>query len=222
LLFRSGNLYLRAPQARIERKLPDGLSVTMGIVAPIAGDAATSYEFAPAAGAGERSMRPAFEGRLAFARGTGETPRELTAGVSGHYGWRRTPTERTDAWAVALDFNFRAGRLGAAGEYFSADNAEPFGGGISQGGRASGGWAEGRVTLTRRATLTGGFGRDQPADALGRVVRQDNRTIFGSAIVQLTPELAASLEYRWMQTQLGVVPVARENHHVNAVFAVKF
>ena len=42
LLFRSGNLYLRAPQARVERKLRDDVSVTMGIVAPIAGDAATA------------------------------------------------------------------------------------------------------------------------------------------------------------------------------------
>ncbi len=36
LLFRSGNLYLRAPQARVERKLRDDVTVTMGIVAPIA------------------------------------------------------------------------------------------------------------------------------------------------------------------------------------------
>jgi hypothetical protein len=81
---------------------------------------------------------------------------------------------------------------------------------------------EGRLTVNRLTTLTAGGGRDRPADAIGRVTRQDNRTIFGSAIVQITPELAASLEYRWMQTELGVVPATRENHHVNAVFAVKF
>jgi hypothetical protein len=223
LLFRSGNLYLRVPQARVERKLRDELTVTMGIVAPVAGDTASTYEFAPPPGAGERSMRPAFEGRVGFARGSSDTPREIAVGASGHYGWRRSATARSEGWAVALDFNGRAGRVGAAGEYFAADNAEPFGGGISQSGRASGGWAEGRFSLTKQATLTGGFGRDKPADALGRVLRQDNRTIFASTIVQLTPELGASLEYRWMETQVGtVVPVKRENHHVNAVFAVKF
>ena len=222
LLFRSGNLYLRAPQARVERKLRQDVTVTMGIVAPVAGDAAATYEFAPAAGSGERSMRPAFEGALSFSRGTEDTPRQVAVGVSGHYGWRRRQAARTEAWAVALDFNVRAGRLGAAGEYFSAENAEPFGGGISQPGRASGGWAEGRLALTRQVRLTGGFGRDQPASALGRVLRQDNRTIFGSATLQLTPELATSLEYRWLRTELGSIPVARENQHVNAVFAVKF
>jgi hypothetical protein len=223
LLFRSGNLYLRVPQARVERKLRGDLTATVGIVAPIAGDAASSYDFAPPPGTGERSMRPAFEGRLGFARGSTDTPREINVGVSGHYGWRRSVNELNEAWAVALDFNGRAGRIGAAGEYFAADNAEPFGGGISQGGRASGGWAEGRFSLTEQATLTGGFGRDKPADALGRVLRQDNRTLFASAIVKLTPEVSASLEYRWMQTRLGsTAPVSRENNHVNAVFAVKF
>jgi hypothetical protein len=223
LLFRSGNLYLRVPQARVERKLREDVTATIGIVAPIAGDAGNAYDFAPPPGAGERSMRPAFEGRLGFARGTSDTAREIAVGVSGHYGWRRPATALSESWAVALDFNGRAGRLGAAGEYFAANNAEPFGGGISQSGRASGGWAEGRFSLTEQATLTGGFGRDKPADALGRVLRQDNRTIFASAIVKLTPELSASLEYRWMQTRLGsTAPVPRENNHVNAVFAVKF
>jgi hypothetical protein len=223
LLFRSGNLYLRVPQARVEQKLPKDFTVTMGIVAPIAGDAASTYDFAPPPGAGERSMRPAFEGRLAFAQGTHDTPREIVVGVSGHYGWRRPSTTVSDAWAVALDFNGRMGRVGAAGEFFKADNADAFGGGLSQAGRASGGWAEGRFALTGQATLVGGFGIDKPADALGRVLRQRNRSIFSSAIVQLTPELAASLEYRWLETELGsVAPVARDNHHVNAVFAVKF
>jgi hypothetical protein len=223
LLFRSGNLYLRVPQARVERKLRDDLTLTTGIVAPIGGDTANTYDFAPPAGAGERSMRPALEGRLAFARGGAESSREAAVGVSGHYGWRGSGALRSEAWAVALDINVRAGRVGAAGELFTADNAQQFGSGISQAGRATGGWAEARLALTRATTLTGGIGRDQPDDALGRVMRQQNRTLFGSAIVQLTPELAASVEYRWLETRLGAaVPVARENHHVNAVFAVKF
>lgn len=223
LLFRSGNLYLRVPQARVERRLREDLTLTTGIVAPIGGDTANTYDFAPPAGAGERSIRPAFEGRLAFARGAAESSRELAVGLSGHYGWRGSGALRTEAWAVALDLNVRAGRVGAAGELFSADNAHQFGSGLSQAGRASGGWAEARFALTRGTTLTGGLGRDQPADPVGRVLRQQNRTLFGSAIVQLTPELAASLEYRWLETRLGAtVPVARENHHVNAVFAVKF
>jgi hypothetical protein len=224
LLFRSGNLYLRAPQARVEQKLTQDVTLTAGIVAPIAGDAGAAYDFAPPAGAGERSMRPAFESRVAFSRGTSDSHSEFTAGVSGHYGWRRNiaAASTSDTWAAALDVNVRVGRLGAAGEIFSADNAEAFGGGLSQPGRAAGGWAEVRFTLTPKTTLAGGFGRDKPDDAVGRLVRVENRSVFGNAIVQITPEVAASLEYRWLETQLGPAPVARRNHHVDAVFAVKF
>ena len=61
-LFRSGNLYLRVPQARVERKLGGGLTVMGGIVAPIAGDFNEDfYLFVPPAGAGERSKMPAVQ-----------------------------------------------------------------------------------------------------------------------------------------------------------------
>jgi hypothetical protein len=222
LLFRSGNLYLRVPQARVEQRLGANWTVSGGVVAPIAGDAPTTFEFAPPAGTGERSKRPAFEGRIGYARGDRDAPAEVQAGFSAHYGWRRVGTDLTDSWAVAVDANARAGRIGAAGEYFTADNAQPFGGGISQAGRSSGGWAEGRFSVTRRAMLTGGFGVDRPSDAIGRLLRTDNRSAFTNVIFDLTPEVAASIEYRWLRTRLGLVPQSQENHHVNAVFAVKF
>jgi len=84
------------------------------------------------------------------------------------------------------------------------------------------GRAEARFALTPKTTLVGGGGIDKPSDAAGRVMRVQNRSLFGSAIVQFTPELAASIEYRWLETELGLAPVARRNNHVNAVFAVKF
>jgi hypothetical protein len=222
LLFRSGNLYLRAPQARFEQKFGSAWTVATGIVAPIAGDFVDSYEFAPAPGAGERSKRPAFDGRLAFARGDADAPSEVAVGVSGHYGWRHRPVELEHSWAAAVDANARAGRLGVAGEYYTADNAEVFGGGISQPGRASGGWIEGRFAIDPRTDVNGGFGLDRPDDAIGRVVRTRNRSVFGNVIFRLTPEVATSLEYRWLETEAGLLQVKRTNHHVNAVFAVKF
>src|SRR5262249_18554203 len=69
LFFRAGNLYLRAPQARVEQRLGAAWTLTTGIVAPIAGDFASPYEFAPLPGAGERAKRPAFEARVGFAKG---------------------------------------------------------------------------------------------------------------------------------------------------------
>jgi hypothetical protein len=221
LLFRSGNLYLRAPQARVEQKV-GGWTLAGGIVAPIAGDFVTPYEFAPVAGAGERSKRPAAEARVGFARGDGDTAGEGSFGVSGHYGWRRQGDNLNEAWAVAVDGNARAGRVGVAGEAFVAENAEPFGGGISQAGRAAGGWLEGRFALTRRTNVIAGVGIDRPEDAVGRLIRSENRSAFSSVIFRFTPEVAASVEYRWLETSVGLVPVRRTNHHVNGVFAVSF
>ena len=129
----------------------------------------------------------------------------------------------TDSWAVAIDANARVGRIGAAGEYFTADNAEPFGGGISQAGRSSGGWAEGRVTVTPRTMLIGGFGIDHPTDAVGRLTRSDNRSAFSSVIFDFTPEVSTwDRVSRWQRTRLGLVPQSRENHHLDAVFVVRF
>lgn len=142
--------------------------------------------------------------------------------MSGHYGWRRLSADLAKAWAVTVDGNARAGRVGVAGEYYRADNAEVFGGGISQPGRTSGGWIEGRLAITRRVDFNAGFGLDRPEDAVGRLLRSQNRSAFGNVIVRLTPEVATSLEYRWLETEVGLVPSALVNHHVNAVFAVKF
>jgi hypothetical protein len=222
LFFRAGNLYLRAPQARVEQKLGARWALSAGIVAPVAGDSGASYEFAPPAGAGERSKRPAFEARLGFVQGTRETRSEIDVGVSGHYGSRRSGAALVHSWAAAFDFNIRLGRAAAAGEYYSGDNAEPFGGGISQGGRASGGWAEARLKITSRTGTTAGFGVDRPDDPAGRLLRSENRSAFGNVIFELTPEVAASVEYRWLETRFGVPRLSRENHHVNAVLAVKF
>src|SRR5262249_17301007 len=62
LLFRSGNLYLRAPQVRLEQKWSSGLNAAAGIVAPIGGDmAGDAYLFVPPALGGERSQRPAVQ-----------------------------------------------------------------------------------------------------------------------------------------------------------------
>lgn len=222
LFFRSGNLYLRAPQARVEYS-PASWTFKTGIVAPIAGDFASGYEFAPAAGAGERSQRPAIEASAGYGRGNGESPAEFAIGASGHYGWRRAVASALDrTWAGAVDGNVRIGRVGAAGEWFVVENGEAFGGAINQGGRAQGGWIEGRLTVSRKASVNGGFGIDRPDDAVARLVRTENRSAFANTIVRLSPELGVSLEYRWLETRLGLVPVQRRNHHVNAVFAVSF
>ena len=218
--FRAGNLYLRAPQVRVEQRL-GAWTAKAGIVAPVAGDASGTFEFAPAAGGGERSERPAFEGHLGYARGSAEGAGEAQVGVSGHYGWIRQAGQLIPATAGALDFNARAGRLGVAGEVFAADELDAYGAGVGQLGRAEGGWVEARLAAFRRVSLNGGASLDRRPDGAGAAGRLRNTSAFGNVIVRLTPEVAASVEYKWLQTRYASGR-NRENHHVNAVFAVTF
>lgn len=218
--FRAGNLYLRAPQVRLEQRL-GGWTAKGGIVAPIAGDAGTSYVFAPNAGGGERSERPAFQGHLGYGRGTPEGAGEAQVGMSGHYGWIRQAGRLIPASAGALDLNLRRGRVGLAGEAYLADELDAYGSGIGQPGRSDGGWIEGRIAAASRVSLNGGAAVDRRPDGVGAAGRLRNTSAFGNVIVRLTPEVSASVEYKWLQTRYGSGR-NRENHHVNAVFALTF
>jgi hypothetical protein len=219
--FRSGNLYLRAPQVRLEQKLGP-VTAKAGIVAPVVGDAGPEYVFAPPAGAGERSERPAVEGHLGFDRGDDVRAAELHVGVSGHYGWSKFGATQVGSSAGAVDFLARAGRVGVAGELYTAEDMDAYGAGVAQRGRSEGGWVEGRLRASSRISFAGGAGLDRRPDGLGQAGRLRNTSYFGNTVVRLTPEVAVSLEYKWLQTRYGPVPVNRENHHLNAVFAVTF
>jgi hypothetical protein len=218
--FRAGNLYLRAPQVRVEQRFR-GFTLTSGIVAPIAGDAGTSYVFAPEAGGGERSERPAFQGHLGYGRGTPEGAAEAQVGVSGHYGWIREAGRLIPASAGALDLNLRVGRVGFAGEAYLADELDAYGSGVGQPGRSAGGWIEARLAAATRLSLNGGAALDRRPDGFGSAGRLRNTSAFGNVIVKLSPEVSASVEYKWLQTRYGSGS-NRVNHHVNAVFALTF
>jgi hypothetical protein len=141
--------------------------------------------------------------------------------MSGHYGWIRQAGQLIPATAGALDFNLRAGRVGLAGEVFAADELDAYGSGVGQPGRSEGGWMEARLAATRRLSFNGGASLDRRPDGVGAAGRLRNTSAFGNVILRLTPEVAASLEYKWLQTRYGSGR-NRENHHVNAVFAVTF
>jgi hypothetical protein len=221
LLFRSGNLYLRSPQVRVEQRL-GAFTLKGGIAAPLAADANQFFTFVPAAGEGERSQRPAFESRLDYSAGSPEAVGEFALGVSGRYGWRRPRTELESAASYAVDFNARLGRLGAAGEYFYTDDAAEFGSAVAQARPARGGWLEARLRVTNRLAANAGLGIDRVRETVGAGVRRENKSLFGNVIFDLAPEVAVSMEYRWLETQLGRTPVTRENHHLNWAFVVKF
>jgi hypothetical protein len=223
LLFRSGNLYLRAPQVRVERAITSRLRASGGIVAPIAGDLAIEdFRFVPSALGGERSRRPAVQARLGYASGEPDAPRLADFGVSGHYGWERRPAELADSWAGAVDFAVRRGWIGVAGELFAGENIDMFGGALGLDARAAGGWAELQLKPATRFSIQAGGGVDEIRGAARALaVRRRNQSAYGNLIVEVTPELETSFEYRWLATSPRGAS-DRRNHHFDWVFAYKF
>lgn len=221
-LFRSGNLYLRAPQARLERTLAPGVRITGAILAPVGGDlAGEDYRFVPPALGGERSRRPALQAHLGYTRASQDASRALELGISGHHGWERQGEHLADSWAAAVDFAARRDWLGVAGEAFRGENVDAFGGATGLPARAAGGWIEVRFLPADRWSLNVGAGVDRVARTVPALPRTRNRGGYANAIVAVTPELRASLEYQWLGTRPGQ-GAERRNHHLAWVFAYEF
>jgi hypothetical protein len=223
LFFRSGNLYLRVPQVRVEQKL-GALRASGGIVAPIGGDlVGDTYLFVPPALGGERSRRPAVQGRLAYVAGDPESTRWVDIGVSGDAGWERRPATATLArsWATALDASARGGVIGMAGELFVGDNIDAFGGSTGLDAKGAGGWGELQVYPTARLRFVAGYGDDQLRDARkDALARQRNQSAFSNITFSITAELQTAFEYRWLRTRAAGTD--RNNHHFDWVFVHQF
>jgi hypothetical protein len=222
LFFRSGNLYLHVPQVRVERRFGRGVTLKAGIVAPVAGDGSAGYVFGAEAGTGERSRRPAAEAHVGYVRGDTSSAGEFALGVSGHVGWRRVDGALDEGNAVAIDFTIRRGRFGAAGEFFRSDALAAFGAGVAQPRPAEGGWVEGRLAVSGRASINAGMALDRLRGFQFVPLRRENRGAFANVIFTLSPEIATSVEYRWLDTLVGSTPAGRRNHHLNATFVLRF
>jgi hypothetical protein len=228
-LYRSGNLYLRAPQIRVEQTIASGpagqLRVTAGILAPIGGDLnAAALQFVPPNLAGERSRKPAAQARVSWRAepaGPYEKP-QWEFGASGHYSQERYGATTADSYVWAADADATFGRVGFGAEFFNGRNIRAFGGAIGQTGKARGGFAEARLAATRRLAFNAGIGTDRLYSVLpSSASRRYNTSAFWNAIYQFTPEFAGSLEYRRYRT--GNVPVGNAlNNHFNLTFNYSF
>jgi hypothetical protein len=221
LFFRSGNLYLRVPQVRVEQKL-GVLRAIGGIVAPIGGDlVGDTYLFVPPALGGERSRRPGVQGRLAYVAGDPESTRFADIGLSGHRGWEWRPVTLARSWAAALDASARRDFVGVAGELFVGDNIDAFGGSTGLDAKGAGGWGELQIYPTARLRFVAGYGDDQLRDPREDTLpRQRNRSAFGNITFSITPELQTAFEYRWLRTRAAGTD--RNNHHFDWVFVHQF
>jgi hypothetical protein len=224
-LYNSGNLYLRAPQVRVERMLVarpgDEVQLIAGILAPVAGDNTGGFAFQPPNLAGEHSQQPAFQARLGWRHGPRDG-RGFELGISGHTSNARFATKTTRSWATAVDFDAHAGRFGVGAEGFAGRNLGAFGGSLGQFARSAGGFIEGRIKATERLSFNAGFGTDQlfdlktlPAPLTG------NSSVFGNFIYRFTPELESSFEYHWLSTT-DAASVSRHNNHLDLVFVYRF
>jgi hypothetical protein len=220
LLFRSGNLYLRAPQARLESRLAGDdtgeVRAMVGIVAPIGGDfLSPNYTFVPPALGGERSRLPGVQARVAWQ--SGDDTRGSSLGGSGPYSRERPADELLTSWAAAVDFHLQGARVGVAGELFVGDNLDAFGGALGQPVKASGGFLEARLRPADRWEFVLGGGTDRPDEA---ATLSRNDAAYGSVIFRVTPEVATSVEYRWLETRAAAA--RRRNTHVNWAVTYSF
>jgi hypothetical protein len=222
LLFRSGNLYLRTPQVRVEHALTPRLRAAAGIVAPVGGDlTGAEYLFVPPPLGGERSRRPGVQARVAYTTAEAGAPRLIDVGLSGHVGWERRGNDLAKSWASAVDFAARRDFVGVAGELFAGENTDAFGGALGLDARSRGGWGELQLFPSDHVSLTTGVGLDDIRDSRRFVLpRRQNRSAYSSIIVSLTPEVQASFEYRWLRTLAG--SLGRSNHHFDWVLIHKF
>ena len=195
--------------------------VAGGIVAPIAGDhAGLRFEAAGAVPANAR--RPALEGRAEFHAGDRDSGRRFTAGVATQYGWRHSVSNLTPSWAVAWTPTSRPAAL--ARPVSSSSPIAPVRSARRsrrpRGRRAAGPRAGSR---SRRAP---GSPRDSawivrtsPAALCWRSPRTGAPS--RNLIFDVTPEVAFSVEHRWLRTSYAVLPV-RSTQHVNGVLAIRF
>lgn len=223
LLVRSGNLYLRAPQARAEAALSRQVRLTAGILAPIGGDLpGENYRFVPPALGGERSRHPAVQARIDYASlPATDAPRRAAFGLSGHFGRERHVGVVNEGWAGAFDFAVRRDWIGAAGEAFTGRNIDAFGGGTGQDVRSEGGWAELQVFPTARLFAAGGVGTDRVRGTASALPRRSNENLYGNIRFALTPEVEAGFEYMRLTTTPGT-GAARRNHHFDWVLVYRF
>ncbi|MFL6415119.1 MAG: hypothetical protein ACJ74Y_05550, partial [Bryobacteraceae bacterium] len=234
-LYRTGNLYLRAPQIRFERRLAGSdqgqLRATIGMVTPIGTYPTLDF---PGGSLTNGWKRPAVQARIGWqstAPGSTDQP-GWAIGVSGHYGRVALPQVNSsgnvissfsgESWAGAFDMDLHSRHFGFDAEGYIGKNLQSLGGGIGQPGKTSGGYFEGRVIATQRLQFNAGLGDDHltKPDRIS-VLLNRNTAAFANTIYQFTPEIRVSLEYRHMMTKPfdGVI---RRNNSVNLGIAYSF
>lgn len=169
----AGNLWEWTPQARATAEF--GTAVRFGVQAAALDPVQVkdeSYSSPVAADAGEKSGKPAVEGRVYL--DWGDEDKESVVGFGVHRAWLATTGASTlSSQAVTVDFRVVLwGMVTVAGEAFSGQALAGLGdGGIDQNFgpqgqpiRTRGGWAQVNVQFASGWEAGGGYGMDDPND----------------------------------------------------------
>ena len=231
----AGNLWNWIPQARLTAEAGRGLRVGLQVAAldPLwEPDAA----YAAAPDLGERSGRPAVEGRAYLDWGSDE--KESTIGFGAHRGWIATTGAGTIAsQALTADFHIVfAGVVTLAGSAFTGQVLNGLGdGGIAQDlgplgqpVRTRGGWAQVDVRPTFAWEFGGGYGRDDPTDSdlrqaggtLPTAARLNNVVYEGHVHWRPGGGLLIGTEFRRLET--GFAAGVLKANHVNGFVGLFF
>jgi hypothetical protein len=244
----AGNPWARLPQIRVEGRWAHVLAQG-AVLAPSTGDSNSSFLVQPSSGG--LGQLPFGEARLAFKGWgdkkagvvgvSGQAGRSRVIQTAGHVD--------IGANAVAVDLNAPiGGHVTLAGEAFTGKNLAGFQAGIFQGinpdfgvppatGTATGtpigihtkgGWAQLGVTLPgfEKGTFYVTAGVDDPDDSdLVSVTKRDwrleNKSLAGSFVYMVSPQLSFGGEVRHMQTQL-LQTGKQENTHINLAMSLAF
>lgn len=177
----AGNLWTWAPQLRYEHRFTTSsgkeISLEFGLWDPPPAGY-TNADGYRVASPGERSGQPAYESRIAWKRGTQDSPGETHVGLGGYYSRMAFPGGRNgDAFAVTGDWTFRiAHRLELSGEAYRGRAIGGLGGGVYKNvvtgidpttGASTfrllndvGGWAQTKLRFTNVLEANGAFGLD--------------------------------------------------------------
>jgi len=232
----AGNLWAWIPQARVTFESGSGMrfGIQGAALDPIQ-ESDANLSPSSQLDIGERSGRPAVEGRLYVAWGSEDN--QSVVGVGGHRDWLATTRTGTDASeALTADFHIVVGAVSLTGEAFTGQAL----GGLGDGGigqdigpqgqliHTKGGWVQLDVRPGFVWEFGAGYGRDDPDDADFRTAsgslpagaRLENVVYEGHVHWRPGGGLLIGGEFRRFQTTFA--PGTRSANHVNLFAGVFF
>jgi hypothetical protein len=224
----AGNLWLWAPQVRVDQRFAFGTRAGLTAQAGVYETSEPSY----GSRGGDNSIasvpRPAIEGRFEFWRKFGEGSRiEIAPGFhesTSHAGGFSAPSRLgTVDWLIQP-----VSKIQITGMFFSGQNAAGLGG-LRQGftifndDRAvpigvTGGWAQVSYFATKRLTFNvyGGQENDRAANLLSGDIRR-NFMYAGNAIYRLGSNVLIGAEISQVRTNYVLLPSRLNNHYDLAI-----